>query len=84
MTFQDPPFSILDVRESKCPLNFVQTRLALEKIPLHAILEVWIATASESVMNIPKSIQAEGHVVVRQELHTAEPETTRLWIQRLK
>jgi len=77
----ESPVEILDVRTTKCPLNFVKTRLALEKIPLGSLLEVWVDLASESVMNIPKSIQAEGHEVVRQEIHA---EDMRLWIRRLK
>jgi tRNA 2-thiouridine synthesizing protein A len=80
----ETPIDVLDVRETKCPLNFVKTRLALEKIPLNKVLEVWIAADSESVMNIPQSIQAEGHRVIRQECPTDDPGTLRLWIQRLK
>jgi TusA-related sulfurtransferase len=70
------PTETLDVRTTPCPLNFVKTRLALEKIPIGQILEVWIDPASESVLNIPQSIRAEGHEVVREEPN--------LWIRRLK
>lgn len=78
------PIETLDLRTTKCPLNFVQTRLALEKIPLQSILEVWISADSESVMNIPKSIQAEGHAILRQESLEEDPTGVRLWIRRLK
>lgn len=78
------PHSILDVRTTKCPLNFVKTRLALEKIPLHHILEVWIDATSESVMNIPKSIRADGHEVLREEALPSDENARRLWIRRLK
>jgi len=80
----ETPIEILDVRTKKCPLNFVKTRLALEKIPMGSLLEVWIDLASESVMNIPSSIQAEGHEVVRQEVLAEDAEAVRLWIRRLK
>lgn len=78
------PVEVLDFRTTKCPLNFVKTRLALEKIPLHAFLEVWISNESESVMNIPKSIQAEGHEVILQEPLSSDPQAVRLWVRRLK
>ncbi len=73
-----------DFRKTKCPLNFVKTRLALEKIPVGEVLEVWIDGASESVMNIPKSIAAEGHEVIAQDRHPEDVDAVRLWIRRLK
>jgi len=80
----ETPYEILDVRETKCPLNFVKTRLALEKIPMNAVLEVWVDADSESVMNIPQSIRAEGHRVIQEERLPEDPRTLRLLIQRLK
>jgi len=70
----------IDVRRTKCPLNFVKARLALEKLPVGAVLEVWVDTASESVMNIPQSMAASGHRVIRQE--ALDDETTCLWVER--
>ncbi len=84
MTSNESPLEILDFRLTKCPLNFVKTRLALEKIPLNAFLEVWISATSESVMNIPKSIEAEGHEIIKNERLEADPEGICLWIRRLK
>lgn len=84
MSDHEAPLDIQDFRNTKCPLNFVKTRLALEKIPVDGLLEVWIDGASESVMNIPKSIRAEGHEVVRQEPLEDDPASVRLWIRRLK
>jgi TusA-related sulfurtransferase len=75
----DMPF--LDLRQSKCPLNFVQTKLALEKLPEGGQLEVWIQLDGESAINIPKSLSQEGHLVLRQERN--EPAGyERLWIQK--
>ena len=81
-----PPKSdaYIDCRQTKCPLNFVKTRLALEKLPINGILEVWIDQDAQSAINIPNSIQAEGHCVLAQLPHASEPETLCLWIQRLK
>lgn len=61
------PVQTLDLRNAKCPLNFVKTRLALEKLPAGAVLEVWILDESESALNIPKSITQEGHEVLSAE-----------------
>lgn len=80
----DEPIEILDFRTTKCPLNFVKTRLALEKIPLHAILEVWIAGDSESVLNIPNSLRAEGQAVLKLMVHPKDPTAQILWVERLK
>lgn len=80
----ETPIVVLDFRDTKCPLNFVKTRLALEKIPLHQILEVWIRADSQSVMNIPSSITAEGHAVIKQEPLETDPQGLRLWIRRLR
>lgn len=74
---------ILDVRQTKCPLNFVKTRLALEKIPLQGVLEVWVGADSESALNIPNSIRAEGHEVLSQE-PLPNDAGIRLQIRRLK
>ncbi len=80
----DAPVETLDFRTTKCPLNFVKTRLAFEKLPMKSILEVWISAESESVMNIPNSIRAEGHDVLKQEPLEEDANGVRLWIRRLK
>ena len=54
----------LDLRDTKCPLNFVKTKLALEKLPPGEVLEVWIRAEGESAINIPNSIRQEGHAVL--------------------
>jgi TusA-related sulfurtransferase len=61
------PKQTLDLRTTKCPLNFVKTRLALEKLGVGDILEVWILIESQSALNIPKSIEQEGHEIVATE-----------------
>lgn len=58
------PLQTLDLRTTKCPLNFVKTRLALEKLQVGDVLEVWILAETESSLNIPKSIAQEGHEVL--------------------
>lgn len=76
------PVQILDLRTTKCPLNFVKTRLALEKLGLGDILEVWILSDSQSSLNIPNSIRQEGHNVLHVE--TAGDGLQRLLIQKAR
>lgn len=61
------PIQTLDLRTTKCPLNFVKTKLALEKLSTGDILEIWILAESQSTLNIPKSIAQEGHTVIHTE-----------------
>ena len=74
------PVQTLDLRETKCPLNFVQTKLAMEKLSVGDVIEVWIDNDSESAINIPNSIEQEGHQVLKQKLHTDGYNI--LWIQK--
>lgn len=76
------PIQTLDLRTTKCPLNFVKTRLALEKLMPDDILEVWILADSQSSLNIPNSIRQEGHDVLQVE--TAEGGLQRIFIRKVK
>lgn len=58
----------LDLRQTKCPLNFVKAKLALEKLPSKSPLEIWLAAEGESALNIPQSLQQEGHTLISQTL----------------
>jgi TusA-related sulfurtransferase len=53
----------LDLRRTKCPLNFVKARLAAEKLVMHESLEVWLEAEGESALNIPNSLKQEGYIV---------------------
>jgi TusA-related sulfurtransferase len=52
----------LDLRGVACPLNFVKTKLLLDKLPVGALLEV-ILDDGEPVESVYSSIVAEGHSV---------------------
>jgi TusA-related sulfurtransferase len=54
----------LDLRGTKCPLNFVKTKLALEKLPPGDVLEVWVLQEGPSALNIPNSLRQEGYTVL--------------------
>lgn len=76
------PVQTLDLRTTKCPLNFVKTRLALEKLTMGEVLEVWILADSQSSLNIPNSIRQEGHAILREE--ALEDGLQKLWIQKAR
>lgn len=75
------PKQTLDLRTTKCPLNFVQTKLALEKLSPGELLEIWILTESQSAINIPQSIAQEGHTVLKTETD-AQTGMQKLWIEK--
>lgn len=50
----------LDLRGTPCPLNFIRTRLALEKLPAGAELEVWLDRGEPERM-VSEGLRQEGH-----------------------
>lgn len=56
---------VLDLRGIACPLNFVRTKLQLEKMEKGEILEIWI-DEGEAVESVPPSVIEEGHKILRQ------------------
>lgn len=57
------PIKTLDLRKTKCPLNFVKAKLAAEKLQPGECLEVWVETTGESAENVPNSLRQEGYAV---------------------
>ncbi len=60
------PDESLDLRGILCPTNFVHVKLKLEEMELGQRLEV-ILDDGEPMRNVPRSIKAEGHRIVRVE-----------------
>jgi TusA-related sulfurtransferase len=56
------PQADLDLRGTPCPLNFIRTRLALEKIPLGAALVVDLDRGEPEQM-VVEGLRGEGHRV---------------------
>ena len=54
----------VDLRGVVCPLNFVKTKLMLEEMESGQLLEV-ILDGGEPIKNVPRSVKAEGHEIVR-------------------
>ncbi|MEE9201879.1 MAG: sulfurtransferase TusA family protein [Dehalococcoidia bacterium] len=58
--------TILDLKGTLCPINWVKTKLALEELTEGETLEV-ILDDGEPMRNVPRSVKAEGHRVLRVE-----------------
>lgn len=79
MTLMADPKQTLDLRTTKCPLNFVKTKLALEKLAVGDVLEIWILNDSQSAINIPQSIRQEGHQIVQIQ---DDADLQKIWIEK--
>jgi TusA-related sulfurtransferase len=76
------PEAWLDLRGTPCPLNYVRSRLALERLPVGSWLQVDLDPGEPEEM-VAESLRAEGHQVC----HGLTPPATegsgvRLLIQR--
>ncbi len=54
------PISLLDLRGTPCPINFVRTKLKLEQMPPGSVLEVWL-DPGEPIEQVPDSLKMEGY-----------------------
>ena len=52
----------LDLRGTGCPLNYVKTRLQLERMELGQRLEVWL-DRGEPEEQVPRSLRMDGQEV---------------------
>ena len=57
------PSKVLDLKDKECPATYIYTKLALEQIPSKSKLTV-IFSDQDSVENVAKSVQEEGHQIV--------------------
>lgn len=58
-----PQAATLDVRAEMCPMTYVRTRLALDRLAAGATLLV-LAKGAEPLANIPANARAQGHAVL--------------------
>jgi tRNA 2-thiouridine synthesizing protein A len=63
LPFNTEPSVTLDLRKTKCPLNFVKAKLALEKLLIGEVLAVLLLTTGDSALNVPQSFRQEGQAV---------------------
>ncbi|MDX2098990.1 MAG: sulfurtransferase TusA family protein [Leptolyngbyaceae cyanobacterium bins.59] len=56
------PDAHLDLRGTPCPINFVRTKLCLEKMTPGSLLEVWL-DPGEPIEQVPDSLSMEGYPI---------------------
>jgi TusA-related sulfurtransferase len=54
----------LDITAETCPMTFVRTRLALDRLPPGSLLAVRLKGA-EPLANLPRTAAEQGHQVLR-------------------
>lgn len=64
-----PPDARLDLRGTPCPINFVRTKLRLEKMLPGSLLEVWL-DPGEPIEQVPDSLKMEGYTIEQLEDRT--------------
>jgi len=57
------PVQTLDLRGVGCPLNYVKTRVALDRIDPGQAIEVWL-DHGEPEENVPRSAEEDGYTVL--------------------
>ena len=57
------PDLVMDLRGIACPLNFVKTKIQLDKMNKGQVLEIWI-DSGEAIESVPKSVIEEGHEIL--------------------
>ncbi|HEY9665079.1 MAG TPA: sulfurtransferase TusA family protein [Allocoleopsis sp.] len=72
------PDAQLDLRGTPCPLNFVRTKLKLERMPPGAVLEVWL-DPGEPIEQVPDSLRMEGYAI---EQIDDRSEFFSIWVRR--
>ena len=55
--------AMIDVRDVSCPITWVRTRIALEKVGVGELVVV-LLREGEPLRNVPASAREEGHRVV--------------------
>jgi tRNA 2-thiouridine synthesizing protein A len=69
----------IDITAELCPMTFVRTRLALDRMQPGEVLKV-LLRGEEPRRNVPRTAAEQGHTVLRQEPGTDGTET--LWIMK--
>ncbi|MGY6530379.1 MAG: sulfurtransferase TusA family protein [Cyanobacterium sp.] len=52
----------LDLRGTPCPLNFIRSKLQLERMSSGELLEIWL-DGGEPIEQVPNSLKMEGYEV---------------------
>jgi len=57
------PDARIDITGEVCPMTFVRTKIALERLPVGGVLEVRLR-GDEPLRNVPESARDAGHTVL--------------------
>jgi tRNA 2-thiouridine synthesizing protein A len=63
MTKSQGADQVLDITNEVCPMTFVRTRLALDRMPPGAVLLVRLR-GEEPLRNVPRTAAEQGHQVL--------------------
>jgi TusA-related sulfurtransferase len=80
-SFENCADFVLDITGEVCPLTFVRTKLLIERMAAGQTAEIRL-TGSEPLENVPRSVKAEGHVVLA--LEPEDPTAGPYGIHRLR
>jgi tRNA 2-thiouridine synthesizing protein A len=76
---EEPYDRVVDITAETCPMTFVRTRLALDRMQSGQVLRVKLR-GEEPLRNVPRTAAEQGHSVLRQ---AAAPDgATFLWIRK--
>ena len=73
--------AVVDLRRFACPLTYVKTRIALERLAAGEQLEIWLAPG-EPVESVPRSAAEDGHRVVSVERLAAPADGFRVLLEK--
>jgi tRNA 2-thiouridine synthesizing protein A len=76
-----PPRATLDLRPFACPLTYVKTRIALDRLAPGDVLEVWLR-AGEPAESVPRSAEEDGHRVLRVEPLAGEEPAFKVLVEK--
>jgi TusA-related sulfurtransferase len=79
MSKTEPIDKEIDITGEVCPMTFVRTRLALDRMTPGQVLLVKLR-GEEPVRNVPRTAEEQGHTVLSQE--TGADGVTRLVLRR--
>jgi tRNA 2-thiouridine synthesizing protein A len=65
MTQSCAPDLTIDITAELCPMTYVRTRLALDRLKSGEVLAVMLRGA-EPVLNVPRTAAAQGHKILGQ------------------
>jgi tRNA 2-thiouridine synthesizing protein A len=72
---------LLDVTRDTCPMTFVRTRLALERLAAGDLLRVLVRGA-EPRDSVPRMAEAQGHAVLARTESETDPTVLEILIRR--